>query len=93
MGKTVLPYSWVIEGQQKRFLEFRRALRREDQAHFDALFDHARYFMPAGVQQSHPEPFQPLVLSILLRQEKEIAALRRQLRELRSAEPGRAGKP
>ena len=86
MGKTVLPYSWVIDIQQKRFLEFRRALRREDQTHFDALFDHARYFMPAGVQQSHPEPFHPLVLSMLLRQEKDIAELRRQLQELRGVE-------
>ena len=82
MGKTVLPYSWAIDGLEEKYREFRRALRKADKSHFDALFNHARFFTPSGVQQSSPDPFESLVLSVLLHQEKELAVLREKMAAL-----------
>ena len=48
MGRTVLPYSQVWEAERQRWLKFRRALRREDQAHLDRLFELARLHLQAG---------------------------------------------
>ena len=39
MGRTVLPYSQVWEAEGQRWQKFRRALRQEDQAHLDRLFE------------------------------------------------------
>ena len=49
MGRTVLPYSHVWEEERLRWQKFRRALRREDQAQFDRLFELARLHLQAGV--------------------------------------------
>ena len=66
MGKSVAPYSHVLNGLEAEFRPFRRALRKEDQERLDLLFTLARKHTPAGVMQSDPEPFRLLVLSVLL---------------------------
>ncbi len=58
MGRTVLPYSHVWEEERSRWLKFRRALRREDQGHFDRLFELARLHLQAGVYASNPWPLE-----------------------------------
>ena len=66
MGKSVPPYSHVIDEVQAEFREFRRALRREDQALFDRLFDQARLHTASGVTQADPDPFRTIVLAMLI---------------------------
>ena len=56
MGRTVLPYSQVWEAERQRWQKFRRALRKEDQAHLDRLFESARLHLQAGVYASNPWP-------------------------------------
>jgi len=82
MGRTVLPYSHVWEEERSRWLKFRRALRKEDQAHFDRLFELARLHLQAGVYASHPWPLESMLLSMLLEQEKALSALEERLRSL-----------
>ncbi len=82
MGRTVLPYSHVWEEERSRWLKFRRALRKEDQAHFDRLFELARLHLQAGVYASNPWPLESMLLSMLLEHEKTISALEERLRSL-----------
>jgi hypothetical protein len=82
MGRTVLPYSHVWEEERSRWLKFRRALRKEDQAHFDRLFELARLHLQAGVYASNPWPLESMLLSMLLEQEKALSALQERLLSL-----------
>ena len=49
MGRTVMPYSQVMEFERERLKPFRRALSKEDQQAFDRLFDRAKMHTSAGV--------------------------------------------
>lgn len=49
MGRTVSPYSHVLESEHERWIPFRRALSKEDQQEFDRLFDRAKFHTHAGV--------------------------------------------
>ena len=82
MGRTVLPYSHVWEEERSRWVKFRRALRKEDQAHFDRLFDLARLHLQAGVYASNPWPLESMLLSMLLEHEKVVCVLRERLEKL-----------
>jgi hypothetical protein len=82
MGRTVLPYSHVWEEERSRWLKFRRALRREDQAQFDRLFELARLHLQAGVYASNPWPLESMLLSMLLEHQKVIGALEGRLKAL-----------
>lgn len=84
MGRTVLPYSQVWEEERERWRKFRRALRKEDQAHFDRLFELARLHLQAGVYAANPWPLESMLLAMLLEHEKAISALTARLRRLES---------
>ncbi len=72
MGRTVLPYSHVMESERERFRSFRRALSKEDQEAFDRLFDRAKLHTSAGVYMAHPWPMETILLSILVEHGKII---------------------
>ncbi len=79
MGRTVLPYSQVLEREYQDWKKFRRGLRREDQLVLDRLFDLARLHTQAGAYASRPWPMETILISILLEQEKALAGLRERL--------------
>ena len=39
MGRTVMPFSHVLEEERGRWKEFRKGLSKENQEAFDRLFD------------------------------------------------------
>ena len=75
MGKTLPPFSQLIEQERRRWAPFKRALPKEDQAIFDRLFDCAKLHIQAGVMVSRPWPFETIVMAVLLEQEKLIEQL------------------
>jgi hypothetical protein len=85
MGRTVLPFSQVIRAEMERLKKFRRVLRKEDQEIFDRLFDFAQMQVQTGVYASFSEPMVPILLSILLEQEKRLLALESRLCEHRAS--------
>jgi len=87
MGRTVIPYSQVLEQERGRWQKYRRALRREDQAHFDQLFELARRHTQAGVYAAQPWPLEVILLSMLLEHQKALAALEERLRGLEGGPP------
>jgi hypothetical protein len=82
MGRTVLPFSQVLEQEAQEWRKFRRGLRREDQQFLDRLFEEARLHVQAGVYASRPWPFETILISILLEHEKALVELRSKLRVL-----------
>lgn len=66
MGKSVLAYSQVVDGVERSFAEFRRALPKEDKQRFDRLFNLARRHTPGGVLLADPDPFRPIIMGMLI---------------------------
>ncbi len=81
MGRTVMPYSHVMESERERWKPFRRALSKEDQEAFDRLFDRAKMHTSAGVYMACPWPMETILLSICLEHEKIIAQILAELKE------------
>jgi hypothetical protein len=81
MGHTLATANQIILEEQTAFTDFRRALRREDQRAFDALFAAARKHTAAISQANHALPFEAILLAMLLEQAMELERLRRLLEE------------
>jgi hypothetical protein len=82
MGRTVLPFSQVLEQEIQEWRKFRRGLRREDQQFLDRLFEEARLHVQAGAYASRPWPFETILFSILLEHEKALVELRAKIKAL-----------
>lgn len=85
MGRTVAPFSQVLEAEFESWNKFRRALRREDQEAFDTLFAAAKYHVAAMVYASRVTPLEAILMSILVEHQKAIAQLKGRIRELEAA--------
>jgi hypothetical protein len=81
MGRTVMPFSFVLEKERGRWKEFRKSMSKEDQEAFDRLFDRAKFHTSAAVYMSHPVPLETILLSIILEHEKMIGDILGKLRE------------
>lgn len=79
MGRTVPTFVQLIEQHAERWKKFRRALRREDQPHFDRLFVRVRCYTQAATYQCHDNPMEAILLSIALDQEKRLDAVEKVL--------------
>ena len=79
MGKTVESYRMALDHEVQRWSGFARALRKEDRAAFEALMDICRNFASAGSNATRPVLFEPMVLSILLHQQKRLNMLEKKL--------------
>jgi len=79
MGKTVASYRMAIEDEINRWNGFGKALLIEDKVAFDALMDAVRSYASAGSNATMPILFEPMVMSILVSQQKKIMALEKKL--------------
>ena len=70
MGRTLPPFSQLIEQERRAWAPFRRALRKADQTVFDRLFDCAKLHVQAGAYLSRPWPFEVVAMAILLEHHK-----------------------
>lgn len=75
MGRTLQTTNQLILEEQDAFKNFRRALRKTDQEHFDALFAAARNHTVAISQANHALPFEAVLLAMLIEQSRRIAQL------------------
>lgn len=64
---------------QSRWSDYRRALRRHDQPHFDRLFEYADAHADASGYLNADDPMQPIMFSMLLEQQKRLAEQRERL--------------
>lgn len=79
MGKTVVSYRMALEDEIERWSGFAKALRKEDKEAFDALMDACRNYASAGSNATQPLLFEPMIISILVSQQKKISQLEKAL--------------
>lgn len=78
MGRTLPTFNTYLEQEIEQWRPFRRALRREDKIAFDRLFVFAKRHMAEAAYVARPIPFDALVMTILLEQQKEIEKLKKE---------------
>jgi hypothetical protein len=83
MGKTVESYRMALEDEIRRWDGFAKALRSEDKEAFEELMDACRSFASAGSNATQPVLFEPMVMSILLFQQKKLAKLEKELNAIK----------
>jgi hypothetical protein len=66
MGKTLPPFSQLIEAERRRGAPFKCALPKADQVIFDRLFDCAKPRVQAGAMVARPWAFETMVMTIPL---------------------------
>lgn len=76
MGRTVPTFRNMIESFGWEWNDFKRALRGIDKEVFDELINHARRHAAAGTNMVNPNPFEPIVMSILVEHEKALKQIR-----------------
>ena len=76
MGRTVPTFRNIIESFGLDWNDFKRALKDMDRKAFDDLMNHARRHAAAGSNMINPNPFEPVVMSILVEHEKTLRKLR-----------------
>jgi len=79
VGRTVESYRMALEDEISRWKGFAKALRTEDREAFDALMNACRLFASAGSNATQPILFEPMVMSILLFQQKKLRRLEKAL--------------
>lgn len=79
MGRTVPTFTMVIQQEMAGWSKFRRGLRKEDQESLDELFRAARMQLASSAYAARPIPFESIVMSMLLAQQKMIKDLQQQL--------------
>jgi hypothetical protein len=73
----------ALEDEISRWKGFSKALRTEDRKAFEALMDACRLFASAGSNATQPILFEPMVMSVLLFQQKQLRRLEKALDAVR----------
>lgn len=68
-----------LEDEICRWNGFAKALRSEDREAFEALMDACRSFASAGSNATQPILFEPMIISILVSQQKKLHRLEKTL--------------
>lgn len=79
MGRTVPTFTMVIQAEMETWTKFRRGLRREDQEALDELFRAARLQLASSAYAARPIPFESMVMSMLIMQQRMIKELRQRV--------------
>jgi hypothetical protein len=86
MGRTIAPFSQILEAEFDSWSKFRHALRREDQTAMDGLFAAAKYHVAAMAYASRMTPLEAILMGILVEHQKRLAQLQRRVTELETAD-------
>lgn len=78
MGKTVESYRIALDIELQSWSEFAKALRTDDREAFEQITDACRNYASAGRNVTQPEIFEPMVMSILLEQQRRIMRLEKE---------------
>jgi len=79
MGKTVESYRIALDTEIQSWNGFAKALRTDDREAFEQMTDACRNHASAGSNATRPEVFEPMVMSILLEQQKKLMRLEKEL--------------
>lgn len=83
MGRTVPTFTNLIDAELASWSKFRRGLRKEDQEVFDDIFRAAKLHLAENFYAMRTIPFESIMMSIVVEQQKAIRRLEEQTEELR----------
>jgi hypothetical protein len=83
LGRTVESYRMALEDEVRKWKGFSKALRAEDKEIIEALMDACRLYASAGSNATQPILFEPMVISILIFQQKKLHGLEKALDEIK----------
>jgi hypothetical protein len=89
MGRTVPTFTQVIQQEMESWSKFRRGLRKEDQEAFDEIFRAARMQLASSAYAARPIPFESIIISALIAQQRTIHELQQWLRPRRVESAGK----
>ena len=81
MGRSNPTYRDTLRHLEERWGDYRRSLRRRDQEHFDRLWEQAAGYADAAGYQNTERNLDLVFVSIILAQERRIAALEAELED------------
>jgi hypothetical protein len=79
MGRTLTTFTQLVHQEIASWRRYRRALRAEDQQALDELFAAARRHSAAGAYLARDTPFEVMLLSMVLEQQKQLQRLARRI--------------
>jgi len=82
MGRTVPTFTNLIDAEVASWSKFRRGLRKEEQEIFDELFRLAKMHLAEHFYEMRSVPFESIVISILLEQQKMIKNMKNEIMHL-----------
>lgn len=68
----------TLQAEQEAWKLFRRALRKEDQEAFDALWRFARYHAAPASMAGRPMPFEAALMAMLVAMERQVLELEKE---------------
>jgi hypothetical protein len=87
MGRTVPTFTDIIHNELSSWSKFRRGLRKKDQEAFDEMFRAAKLHLAENFYAMRTIPFESIIVSITLEQQKEIRRLERLITALQGTDP------
>jgi len=82
MGRTVPTFTNLIDAELSSWTKFRRGLRKEDQEVFDEIFRAAKLHLAENFYAMRAVPFESMMMSILVEQQKRIKRLEEEMKRL-----------
>lgn len=82
MGRTLATATQHVDQEIESWRQFRRALRKEDQTALDELFADARLHTAEAAYVSRVVPFETVLMSMLIEQQKRNRELTERLARL-----------
>lgn len=79
MGRTVPTFTNIIDNELASWSKFRRCLRKDDQEIFDEVFRFAKKHLAENFYAMRSVPFESIMMSIIIEQQKMIKKLEREL--------------
>ncbi|NNN05334.1 MAG: hypothetical protein HKL90_05490 [Elusimicrobia bacterium] len=81
----------TLQAEEEAWKLFRRALRKEDQEAFDALWRFARYHAAPASMAGRPMPFEAALMAMLVALERQFLELERVEKKRRDDGGGKSG--
>jgi hypothetical protein len=78
----------ALEDEIRRWSSFAKALRKEDREAFDLVMDACRSYASAASNATKPILFEPMVMSILICQQKCLQKLQKEVDNLKTQPSG-----
>ena len=82
MGRTLLSITQALRAEEEGWKGFRRALRKDDQDAFDALWRFALYHAAPASMASRPMPIEAAFMGMLVGLERQQIEIERRVAEL-----------